>query len=166
MQFGVSLHLADETVCVWLSPFMFPAFSIPFTCKGDGEARKEKSWQEGAGCFQRLKNCCMKWESEKSSYLRMTCFLSVCKCVLDNVLKPEHLCIRWFRSWHAPFHTLSLKHTHIHLACSGLVLQWADREKLVISIWPDTLYRNYSIIHYTLMYRTWYLRDRATLIGW
>lgn len=116
--FGVSLHSADETVCMWVSPFMFPAFSIPFTCKGDGEARKEKSWQEGAGCFQRLKNCCMKWESEKSSYLRMTCFLSVCKCLLDNVLKSERLCIRWFRSWHAP----SLTHTYTGTQWFGIAM--------------------------------------------
>lgn len=61
--------------------------------------------------------------------------------------------------------TLTGSHTHTR-AHGGLVLQWADRERLMISIWPDTLYRNYSIIHYTLMYITWYLRDTETVTGW
>ncbi len=73
----------------------------------------------------------MKWEPEESSYLRMTSFLSKCKCVLDNVLKSvyQNVCVSDISR------VDMLPHTHTHtLAHSGVVLQWADREKLMISI--------------------------------
>lgn len=144
-QSSISLHSADKTVCMWVSPFMFPAFSIPFTCKGDGEARREKKLTGRCCiCFQRLKNCCIKWESEKSSYLRKTNFLSVCKCVLDNVSKSERLCIRCFRSWHAPSHT----HTHWHAAvwyCSGQTGKgWWYRSDLILYTGTTVLFITHS----------------------